>query len=111
MRELIGSIFRFSWTMSLMGLQQISAMFLPRNVGKTPPGPDVPASSSPAQDDPPRSATPAAPPPTTGPVSVANPAAVNSGRLNTSRMSVLGEGLAAGVGDFSLSSDSQPWSF
>jgi len=110
MRELIGSIFRFSWTMSLMGLQQISAMFLPRNVGKTPPGPDVPASSSPAQD-PPRSATPAAPPPATGPVSVANPAAVNSGRLNTSRMSVLGEGLAAGVGDFSLSSDSQPWSF
>jgi len=36
---------------------------------------------------------------------------VNSGNLNTSRMVVLGEGLAAGVGDFSLSAETQPWSF
>src|ERR1051326_163843 len=36
---------------------------------------------------------------------------VNRGRLNTSRFVVLGEGLAAGMGDFSLSDVTQQYSF
>ena len=34
-----------------------------------------------------------------------------SGALNTSRLIVLGEGLAAGVGDFTLTAENQIWSF
>jgi hypothetical protein len=41
----------------------------------------------------------------------ANLIPVNHGNLNTSRMVVLGEGLAAGVGDFALHAETQPFSF
>src|SRR6478672_1247733 len=36
---------------------------------------------------------------------------VNSGSLKTDRSVVMGEGLAAGISNFTLSSDSQQWSF
>ena len=36
---------------------------------------------------------------------------VNSGSLRTDRFVVMGEALAAGIGNFSLSSDAQQWSF
>src|SRR5215475_2129689 len=55
----------------------------------------------------------AADPPGTGsqPGTSSSQPQVNSGSLNTARFVVMGEGLAAGIGNFTLSSDSQQWSF
>jgi len=44
-------------------------------------------------------------------ITSANVGPVNSGSLNTSRIVVMGEGLAAGVGDFSMNAETQAWSF
>jgi len=43
--------------------------------------------------------------------SAAKPADVDSGKLDASKFIVLGEGLAAGMGDFGLSEEYQTWSF
>ena len=113
MRELIQSIFRFSWAMSLMGVQQLSEIFLSRNVRDTPTIPNDHVTPSPAQaQETTISTAPATPSTDTSPATVKNTSTVvNSGRLNTSQTVAVGEGLAAGVGDFTLSSVSQSWSF
>src|SRR5579872_710436 len=106
MRELIESIFRFSWAMTLTGVQQVVDILVPRHGGEAPATPGTPV-PSPAPSGPPQapqnpvssplrpaqvpmsSNAPGGPPLTTTPASVGNPpAAVHSGRLNTSRMVV-----------------------
>src|SRR5258708_1826155 len=195
MRELLQSIFRFSWSMSLLGFKQFVNMFSPENLRfaqvSTAAGPALaatmtyksqdafesqspvvqsggssvsgnPAATRTAQSGRAKvanlsstgqvnsgwspmavSATITGPSQTnnstptnsigrvyTGwspmPVSAQPPAAtpsgtpqlttssgvtqVNSGRLKTARFVVLGEGLAAGMGNFTLSSHTQQWS-
>lgn len=126
MRDFFDLIFRLGWAIPATVLRTFMNMFSPEAMGTAfgvnPAGnaaPDIPqqtgatiqSGGTPQTQSvtPGTGITPGAgsiaqmPPSTVGPV--------NSGTLNTSRFVVLGEGLAAGVGDFSLSSETQPWSF
>ena len=140
-RDLFKSMFSFSWAQSLFGLKQLGGLLTPgrgaegfeqiakateaeldesvrnffrvgdriqretidalsggrtsparQNNGSSAPSPSVPSGVPPAQ-----------------PSATAYP--VNSGNLNTSSFVVLGEGLAAGMGDFTLSEVTQRESF
>src|SRR5215471_13755110 len=109
MREIIQSVLRFSWAMSLLGINQIGKMFTGAAVA---PG---------APSDPQRPGNSAGPTSNAGggtsvdqisqPSTRTGGALPDSGSLNTARCVVLGEGLAAGVGDFTLSAETQVWSF
>src|SRR5947207_519120 len=119
MRELFQFVFRLGWAMPLMVFKQLGALFAPGTM--RPPAVPVPAGTAEPVFS--SSGLPAAsgnnltspgntgghiqPPPTVP----SKQGKVSSGNLNTSRLIVLGEGLAAGVGDFSLSADTQTWSF
>src|SRR5713226_4538864 len=127
MRELLSSILRFSWAMSLFGVRQMARALTPGN-GSLAGGFDTVAAAAATEMDGSvralyeagaqfqsgvvnglSSGSPPAPGPDgTGPQPL-RPAA--SGRLDTSKFVVLGEGLAAGMSDFSLSSDTQVYSF
>src|SRR5215813_7146538 len=85
MRELFKSMLSFSLAQSLFGLQQLGGLV------KSEPA------SEPSRSEAPAARQSAAP--------------VNSGSLNASSFVVLGEGLAAGMGDFTLSEDTQRESF
>src|SRR5579864_5610152 len=121
MRELFDAMLRLAWTMPLTAMRELLNIFSMGWMGNSAVAgtnlrqqaastfqsggqPQVniasptPAGITPAQNMP-------------SPASIRNVAPVNAGRLNTSRMMVLGEGLAAGVGDFALHADSQPFSF
>lgn len=122
MGEFLESIFRLGWEISVMGFRQLANFFAP---GVTLPqmssnaalgAPALPPSSSSASTNasaqPPTSALPVAPPAIpTAPTAFPGTARVSSGNLNASHFIVLGEGLAAGVGDFSMNTDWQMWSF
>ena len=82
MRDFIESIFSLPWTLPLLGVQQLDNLI------------NQPDTSQP-QD------------PTTSP----GAAGVHCGRLNAKTFIVLGEGLAAGMGDFTLREDTQRESF
>jgi hypothetical protein len=84
-RELFKSMLSFSLAQSLFGLQQLGGLLM------NEPAPEY----SPRQT--PQPQQPARP--------------VNSGSLNPSSFVVLGEGLAAGMGDFTLSEETQRQSF
>lgn len=86
MRELFKSMLSFSLAQSLFGVQQLGGLVK-----------SEPASTPARSEAPPRARQSAAP--------------VNSGSLNASSFVVLGEGLAAGMGDFTLSEDTQRESF
>jgi hypothetical protein len=128
MREFFDQMFRLTWTMPLIVLKQLMNLFSPDLIRTGAPFPGA------AADVPQRTGTTfqtggtpqvqtVAPdsgigttanvnvPSGSAPVASSNVGQVNSGNLNTSRIVVMGEGLAAGVGDFSLSSDTQAWSF
>lgn len=110
MRELFKSILRFSWATVLLGLREgmagltsgRSGLPQPLAAGPPPAPLSVPTDTIPSPD-PSREAGVATAPQTKG--------TVNSGRLNTSTFIVVGEGLAAGMGNFSLADDSQRFSF
>jgi hypothetical protein len=131
MRELLDLMFRLTWAMPLMVLRQFTNMFspdftrpasgfgpteesavsdLPQQTGTTFQAGGAPQTQTvtPAPDSSAAANTNIQPPVPSRPVNIGQ---VNSGNLNTSRMVVLGEGLAAGVGDFSLSAETQSWSF
>src|ERR1051326_2583514 len=122
MRELIASIFRFSWAMSLTGLQQLSEIFLPRDAGQPRASTAVPLLATPSVPPGQAPTPPLSTPPTLSPASPSYPLAaqnpaevlnsspavstqspivnkpspiINKGSLNTSQVVVLGEGLAA----------------
>jgi hypothetical protein len=110
MLEFLQSIFRFGWAMSLMGIRELVGTLTPP-AALSPPGPDFAAANlglaSPANSASSGAQTfnqaQSAALPELGPP--------DSGSLNTSRFIVLGEGLAAGASDFSMSADTQIWSF
>jgi len=115
MRDLIESILRFSWAMPLVGARAFMDLFVPGQSSAT---------FSPRRDEyrnrqhvsycgPPAQASGSASPPAISylPAQASSLGPVNSGRLDTSRFMVLGEGLAAGVGDFTLTAETQVWSF
>ncbi len=149
MRDLIKSTLRFSWAMSLFGVQQLENVIedpsqqtnrtasafdslsratqgqlqgavkdaftagdrLQSGVVDTILGalPNQPQTTS-------STTTPAGTQPSQQPAAGSASAttqtyAVNSGRLNTSNFVVIGEGLAAGMGDFTLSDETQSDSF
>src|SRR5215472_8848638 len=117
MRELLKSMLRFSWAGVLLGIREGISSLLPGRVGA--PSNPVPA---PTVFLPPPTSTVSGRPPsvTNASAGVAPPGSataartsrdVNRGRLNTSTFIALGEGLAAGMGDFSLSDESQKYSF
>lgn len=152
MRELIKSIFRFSWAMTLFGMRQAGGVLAPLSSGRPggPGGPAPPggagtgpsagfdaiaAAASNQLHEPLRgvfasvdraqrgmvdqafSVISASAPGAAGaggaaaaPIDLAA-ARTAGGRLDPSRFVVLGEGLAAGMGHFALSEDSQSWSF
>jgi hypothetical protein len=127
MRELFDVILRLTWAMPLMAMRQLANMFstVPTGAPSGFPGATVPQQTAPAfqaggipqtQNVSPADSGISAPigtPVPSGPpaVSIFHAAPVNSGNLNTSRMVVLGEGLAAGAGDFTLNAETQPFSF
>jgi hypothetical protein len=149
MRDFIKSAFRFSWAMSLFGVQQFENVFedSTRQDGKTAAAFDSIAQATeenlsgtvhdaykagdrlqsgmvdmmfggrPGGREQ-RQAPAGMSAPTGDPASRPDPAdyggptsPVNSGRLDTSGFVVLGEGLAAGMGDFALSEETQKESF
>ena len=109
MRELVKSIFRFGWAMSLMGLQR-TVHFLAADFTRDPKSRSEDASLRPgatgARVTPGEITSTQLPPHQS-----AAPGAPNHGTLNTSRFIVLGEGLAAGASDFSMCTNTQIWSF
>jgi hypothetical protein len=152
MTELIRSMIRFSWAISLFGVKQLGNLFSPSDglssIDKTSTAfqfvagaveehlggdvnstfkagdrlqrtivdaifnllPSIPGqrptngSRGRQEGDHPQSSTSIAA--TTSPTRQ-----VQSGRLNTTSFVVMGEGLAAGMGDFALTSETQIWSF
>ncbi len=96
---------RYSWALALLGVKDIATLVTARRpaAGEAPGQPAETAVNPPAA-----SAPDSAPMPVRGPSAKG---AVNRGRLDLTRFIVMGEGLAAGMGDFSLTSDTQHSSF
>ena len=116
--ELLQSALGFSQALARFTGRSLSQVF--RQVPATPGtglpptpmgGPSAaPPATAEAGSRPTRGSPPAASPPT-APLSRPSPRPVDSGRLDISSFLVLGEGLAAGIGDFALSARSQRRSF
>jgi len=107
MRNLIKAILSFSWAGVLLGIDKSLESVIPGNSRRSDEGSSVaPAGSSPVAAQSNTQSSPAIPVTTSQ-----KQGAGNSGRLCTSSFVVLGEGLAAGMGDFSLSDASQKFSF
>jgi hypothetical protein len=114
MTQFVRSIMRFSWALTLLGIRELGTFFgSGRSMSSSGPGfssPEKgigakPAPRFTASEDSTRASIP---------VRARNGArggAVSSGRLNSARFIVMGEGLAAGIGDFNLSSEVQRSSF
>jgi hypothetical protein len=116
MTQFLRSVMRFSWALTLLGIREAGNRFMPgrtlraesSEAGASAVGSvsiASPVSSSEATND-----------TETGHLpfkleSAASYPPVQSGRLNTARFMAMGEGLAAGMGDFSLSSERQSTSF
>src|SRR5262245_40059842 len=108
MREFLNFVFRLTWVMPLMAWKQFANMFSPDAAGGTPDSGVIHAGG--AADTQP-DMTNISVPDMNVETAPAYSRVVNGGGLDVSRMVVLGEGLAAGVGDFSFSAETQPWSF
>lgn len=144
LRELMKSMFGFSWAMSLLGAKNLGNVLTPDKAatsldavtqatekqldgplrgtfqagdrlqrtmvdmmfGAMPGMPGMPGAGGPAAG-----AGAAAPPAAPGAFPSAPTTPVDSGRLNRATYVALGEGLAAGAGDFALWNDFQLWSF
>src|SRR6266852_2871304 len=113
MRELVKSAASFSLAMAAFGWSRMGRLLSPAR--GAPLAQEAAAFDRVAQaalaalkPQPPGGA---AAPPSGVALATEPPRRVNTGRLNTSRMVVLGEGLAAGMGNFSLSTSSQTMSF
>ena len=132
MREIFNMFFRLAWAMPLMFLRQIAGMLSPDGIQEPGRGSSahIPNATDAPQDQStyqtgrqpqtqtinPASAADNSTTATTAPFeNLSSPVSfsvqASSGKLDTSRMVALGEGLAAGMGDFSLNSEMQPWSF
>lgn len=134
MRDLIQSMLRFSWSMSLFGMRQALHVLDPGRSGETgaraAESLDAVTRAATAQMEEPIAsvfregdrwlgvapgggpAPAGAAPPDPSPNPFLPPAEpVDSGRLSTARFVVLGEGLAAGMSDFGLKADLQRDSF
>jgi hypothetical protein len=94
MRELINLVFRLTWAMPLIALKQFMTALAPESSRAAQPV-SAPAPGAPAG----------------GAASSAEPAPSKNENPYGISMVVVGEGLAAGVGDFSISAETQPWSF
>src|SRR5216684_1118594 len=111
MTQFVRSMMRFSWALTLLGIKDLRT-FLGSGSGRRPsfnfPEKGVGASPAPgitAGEHSTRASTP---------IQAKNGArggAAHSGHLNAARFIVMGEGLAAGIGDFSCSSEGQRSSF
>jgi hypothetical protein len=127
MRELIKSLFRFCWATSLFGVRQLSSALGNGGAGRFA---DLADATAAQMDGPIKqlfvAGTKVQPGllntillPSNGSIATgAQPVPLHraaapgvNGRLNTSSTVVLGEGLAAGMGDFSLSEYTQAFSF
>jgi hypothetical protein len=115
MRELIRSLIRFSWDFSEFGLRGLFRIFVPGWRSFYQEQLAIPSSNKKASfvstvnrfDTSPEKCS-------QRPVGGERPpegASAKCGRLNLSRIVVMGEGLGAGMGDFSLTSDTQRTSF
>src|SRR5437016_14581546 len=131
MRDLIESVLRLSWSIPMLGIRAFTSFLSSAMAGQTrnswagrPQPAPIPhreaqihqnqsqpfSSSSPISDGrmplagESNNAIDLSALRSSGPVT-------GSGALNTSRLMVLGEGLAAGVGDFALTAENQIWSF
>lgn len=116
MRELFDAMIRLAWTLPLTAMREFINMFSAVSTGNLASGLTGQAGPTSQSSGQPPAANAGAPSAGVLPVqntspSFTNVGPVNAGRLNTSRMVVLGEGLAAGVGDFALHADAQPFSF
>jgi len=106
MRELIESIVRFSWNMSMLVWRGIGRLFQTRNdLNPLQTAPPFVAQRGPAFNAQERNSASHAD------NGYRIQSAKGKGNLDVSRLVILGEGLAAGVGDFALHSETQPWSF
>ncbi|MGC2696634.1 MAG: hypothetical protein WA738_12685 [Candidatus Angelobacter sp.] len=111
MRDLIESAFRLAFSLPLSGIRTFTSLFTKainpevRHTG--PLSGSRRATLSELYGD----LVPGLQPPGNGAGFSGAPAAVNSGRLNTSRFLAMGEGLAAGIADFALTSENQTTSF
>src|SRR5437667_101929 len=106
MTQFLRSVMRFSWALALLGVKEMGSRFTPGSATPdavpetdkgsipTPPVVTEPASSENSQKNYSSRSYPA-----------------NRGRLNVERFVVMGEGLAAGMGDFNLSSETQSTCF
>jgi hypothetical protein len=94
MREFLQMLFYYTWTAALQALRQVTTIFSPAAIPyRHTEAPDQFSAPSDTGETVPRAM------------------AGDGGRLNTSRIMVLGEGLAAGPGDFTVSAETQVWSF
>src|SRR3981081_137373 len=110
MTQFVRSIMRFSWALTLLGIRELRTFFgSGRSMSGSGPGfnsPEkgigaTPAPGFTATEDSTKALIP------TLAKNGARGGAVSSGRLNSARFIVMGEGLAAGIGDFNLSSEVQ----
>ena len=104
------SMARYSWALALLGVKDITSLVTARRPAQA----ETPISGQPAPNaaTPPAAAPPSAPDARPTPVrGMSSQGRVHRGRLDLTRFIVMGEGLAAGMGDFSLTSDTQRSSF
>jgi hypothetical protein len=99
-REFVKSAIGMSWALSLLGMKRIGDLLLPGSS----------ASSQPVAQQPDRSGSNDRRNRTRG-AAARTPGLLNPGRLNTRSFVVIGEGLAAGMGDFALYDSTQKHSF
>lgn len=119
MRDLIQSAIRFSWTMALLGIKQLGSAFFSSNQDAQPGPISLHGTDTFHGVRGPVKVATAPPLAPSGPepleiASLQSRPSVRAGtnpQLDATRFIVLGEGLAAGVGDFTLTSDTQQWSF
>lgn len=108
MFNLLESMFRLGWTLSLTGLREFVNLIAPASTSMPNMAADVNLPFSPPNDTPLLNTSPLLPP---AAIPVPQVSQVNRGTLNTSRFMVLGEGLAAGASDFTMNTDTQIWCF
>ncbi len=87
MRELIRSFLSFAWVLSLLGMKQFNNLIQPENAGTEAPGST--GSQLPSHD------------------CLGSKAQHHHKKSQISRLVVMGEGLASGMGNFALSSETQ----
>jgi len=112
MTNFLRALSRFSWALTLLGMKELGGLLTSR---KSDPGSASPLSRAwraiGASQGEAGSAVPLNLSTAVSAQDNSTPGPVNCGRLNPARFVVMGEGLAAGMGDFNLNSETQQLAF